>query len=99
MKSASCWIFANGEFWAVFDSKTQNFIEELWEGNKSGYVSSGMFANPVYIDIHHMVLLHEGFQYTIVRQRASNLMVTEDRDRVIKTRTGAKNIVDQKVLN
>lgn len=66
----SQWVYANGSQWLTLDLTTQRHLGLLWRNNAASWISSQSFHAPVYADVSMMVLLCNGYQYSIARRSA-----------------------------
>lgn len=64
------WVYANGSQWLTLDLTTQMHLEALWRNNAASWISSQSFHGPVYADLSMMVLVCNGYQYSIARRAA-----------------------------
>lgn len=65
------WVYANGSCWVAVDKIAQKQIECLWNTNGSDYITCTSLSptGVVYVDIPQMVMLYNGYAYTIARRR------------------------------
>lgn len=63
------WVYSSGQNWVSLDRKAQSQIEKLWSMDQANWVISESFPGPVYVDTTQMLLLYEGYSYTIARCR------------------------------
>jgi hypothetical protein len=64
-------VYANGSYWVALDRTAQSDIETLWSINSSYWIlCPSVFKNAVYVDVKKMVMLCNGYSYTIARRRA-----------------------------
>lgn len=61
------WVYSSGQKWVSLDNQAQVQIEKLWTRDQANWVISDAFSGPVYVDTSQMILLYEGFSYTIAR--------------------------------
>lgn len=63
------WVYSSGQKWVSLDSQAQAQIEKLWSMDQANWVISDAFCGPVYVDTSQMILVYEGYSYTIARCR------------------------------
>ncbi|KAI7890170.1 uncharacterized protein EV154DRAFT_422575 [Mucor mucedo] len=65
------WVYANGSCWVALDRTAQSDIEALWSVNSSHWIRCpSVSKSAVYVDVEKMVMLCNGYQYTIARRIA-----------------------------
>lgn len=60
------WYVSFGSQWFPLDETTSKWLDYMWSKNQSGYIQSGMFQGPVYVDFDsNMALLFDNVSYAI----------------------------------
>jgi hypothetical protein len=63
------WVYATGSSWVTLDQSAQSQIETLWKRDASSWIKSSSFRGAVYVDTSEMILMSDGYSYTIARRR------------------------------
>lgn len=63
------WLYANGSCWLPLDRIAQRDIEVLWKRNASYWIRCPSLSktDSIYVDISEMVMIYNGYAYTIAR--------------------------------
>lgn len=61
------WVYSSGQKWVSLDTQAQSQIEKLWNNDQANWVTSDSFSGPVFVDTTQMLLVYEGYSYTIAR--------------------------------
>lgn len=63
------WVYSSGQSWLSLDRQAQSQIEKLWSMDQANWILSDAFSGPVYVDTTQMLLMYEGYSYTIARRQ------------------------------